>query len=300
MDPCVPGVSTADARSFARVKLGVPPKYAKKMTAKQICAAAKACKSTNIMPPMEYRVYKGKVYLIDPETPLSIEDYIAIFKKGDLTRIKKIAGNLGLVPASLSKKELITNIVQVLVSFNLAEPIELPSKRSKAYNSGNAGVGAGNMGMAPVGEEGPGEEGTGPGSGEEGMGPVGEEPGPTGNAGQFKQMYTGNSGQQPNSTKLYNTVNTSVGSFITPNPGKITNNSKSNSNFKSKSSWKWPWQSRNNSLSETSSSNVSDQLRRIQNESKRASVMLQGLSRNVEGNNRTNTVKNAVMTSVYK
>lgn len=329
MDPCVPRNNAgADARSYARVKLGVPPKYAKKMSAKQVCAAAKACKSTNIMPPMDYRVYKGKGYLIDPETPLSIQDYIAVFKQGDLTKIKKIAGNLGLVPASLSKRELITNIVEVLKSFNLAEPIELPYKRSRGAGNSNASMGLGNASMGPGLAPGEGEgEGEVPGEGEgevpgEGEGEVpgpgeGEGPGPgnagagaLGNAGagQFKQMNAGNSGQQTNTKKLYgtNSVGTSVGSFHDPNPGRITNNStplsNSNSNFKSKSSWKWPWQSRNNSseMSSSSSQNVSEQLKSLQKQANNASKMLSSVKRDVVGSNndRSRTVSSAVQASI--
>ena len=70
MDPCVPGISLANARAHARIKLGVPSKYANKMSVAGICKAAKKCKNANIMPPMDYRQFKGKMYLIDPKSPL--------------------------------------------------------------------------------------------------------------------------------------------------------------------------------------------------------------------------------------
>jgi hypothetical protein len=129
MDPCLPGVSIADARTIARVKLGVPPQYVNKMSVAQVCRAMKLSKTTSIVPPMEYKTYKGKTYLIDPKSPLKINEFIMFINAKTLQDVAKIAKILSLVTEYLSKKELKTNIIQVLNKLNIAEPIELPSTR---------------------------------------------------------------------------------------------------------------------------------------------------------------------------
>ena len=201
MDPCVPGISLADARSFARVKLGVPGKYASKMSALQICKAARACKRTNIMPPMEYHAVNGKMYLLDPKSPISIKDFLSLLGNGSDDAIKKIARELELVTEYISKKELKSNIIEMLQSLKISEPIEIPSKRNvrnRGFVSSNNGFvsvgGEGEGGVSPrplsVGEEGEGgvsprpltvggeEEGVSPGPLSVGGGEGGVSPGP--------------------------------------------------------------------------------------------------------------------------
>jgi len=158
MDPCVPGISLADARSFARVKLGVPGKYASKMSALQICKAARACKRTNIMPPMEYHAVNGKMYLLDPKSPISIKDFLSLLGNGSDDAIKKIARELELVTEYISKKELKSNIIEMLQSLKISEPIEIPSKR----NIRNRGFVSSNNGFVSVGGEGEGGVSPGP------------------------------------------------------------------------------------------------------------------------------------------
>jgi len=289
MDPCVPGAATADARTFARVHLGVPHKYANKMTAKQVCKAIKACKNTNIMPPMDYTVFDGKGYLIDPETPLSIEDYIALFKKGDLVKIQKIARKLGLVPATISKKELVNNIVAMLKSFKFAEPIELPSKRTRNARLSMPEVPYGNTGL-------PGSNGNA-GGGEE---PEPEpEPEEREEEGQFGQANPGMLNAAPPSSR---NSNSGTGVFHTPNPGRLSNNSSSD-NFKSTQGFKWPWQARNSVTvsSSSNSQNVSEQLRNLKEQANKASNMLKDVKQDVVGpstNTRLNTIRNAVNQSL--
>ena len=128
MDPCLPGVSTADARTIARVKLGVPPQYASKMTAAQVCNAMHLGKKTNIMPPMEYRTYKGKTYLIDPKSPLTIGDFVTFLQAKSVGEIAPVANKLKLVTEYVSKSELKANIIKILQGLNIAEPIEIPHR----------------------------------------------------------------------------------------------------------------------------------------------------------------------------
>ena len=114
MDPCMPNTSLANARVIARVKLGVPVQYASRMSVNHVCKAINICKSTNIMPPMEYRTFKGKTYLIDPKSPISIKDFVMLLGNGSVDDIKKIAKELKLMTECISRKELKSNIIKIL------------------------------------------------------------------------------------------------------------------------------------------------------------------------------------------
>lgn len=138
MDPCVPGTSLEDARASARAKLGVPAKYAAKMSVESICKAFKFCKKTNIMPPMDYRRLGDKVYLIDPKSPLSIQEFTVVLGTGDLTRIAK---KLGLMTNEVSRSELKSHIIKILQTLNISEPVELPSHKVREVLSANLGNG---------------------------------------------------------------------------------------------------------------------------------------------------------------
>ena len=134
MDPCLPGVSIADARTIARVKLGVPSQYVNKMSVAQVCKAMHLSRKTNIMPPMEYRTYKGKTYLIDPKSPLSISDFVTFLQAKSVGEIAPVARKLKLVTEYVSKKELKTNIIKILQALKITEPIEIP--RTMKLNKG--------------------------------------------------------------------------------------------------------------------------------------------------------------------
>jgi hypothetical protein len=141
MDPCVPGTKNSNARVAARIKLGVPDKYAKGMTAESVCRAINICKHTKIVPPMEYSVYKGKMYFIDPKSPLSVRDFVEMFSKGG--DIKSAARKLKLVTENITDRELRSNIIDVLKNLNISEPIEMPMRAKKnatTPNNGNARI----------------------------------------------------------------------------------------------------------------------------------------------------------------
>ena len=144
MDPRLPNMSIANARTIARVKLGVPAQYAKKLSLSQIRNATTMSKKTNIMPPMEYREYKGKTYLIDPKSPLSIGDFITFLTAKSVGAIAPVARKLKLVTEYVGKNELKTNIIKILQALHIAEPIEVPRTIKKGAmnaipipNSGN-------------------------------------------------------------------------------------------------------------------------------------------------------------------
>jgi len=149
MDPCVPGTSLEDARASARAKLGVPAKYASKMSVNSICTAFKACKKTNIMPPMDYRRCEGKVYLIDPKSPLSIEDFMTVLGPGQLSDVQRIAKKLGLMTNGTSKSELKSHIIKILQTLNISEPVEIPSQKVRKVISENLGNGS-NYNVSPA------------------------------------------------------------------------------------------------------------------------------------------------------
>jgi len=126
MDPRLPNVSIANARTIARVKLGVPAQYAKKLSLSQIRNATTMSKKTNIMPPMEYREYKGKTYLIDPKSPLSIGEFVTFLTAKSVGAIAPVARKLKLVTEYVGKNELKTNIIKILQALHISEPIEVP------------------------------------------------------------------------------------------------------------------------------------------------------------------------------
>ena len=134
-DPCLPGVTLSEARSIARIKLGVPDQYAKKMSVAQVCKAMNARSTTHVVPPMNYRKHlkTGKTYLIDPESPLTVNDFVVLLgTKGATQRdIARIAKKVKLSTDCLSKRELVVNIIHVLETLNISEPIELPVSRLK-------------------------------------------------------------------------------------------------------------------------------------------------------------------------
>jgi hypothetical protein len=132
IDPCVPGVSPSVAKAYAEAELGVPTKYAKKMSVAQVCRAVQACKKTTIMPPMDLRVIKNTFYLIDPNSPLSIKDFLIVFGKGDIVPIAK---KMKLITEHVKRHELRSNIIRMLESLNIMEPIKVPVRSVKRMRS---------------------------------------------------------------------------------------------------------------------------------------------------------------------
>jgi len=253
MDPCVPGISLADARSFARVKLGVPGKYASKMSSLQICKAARTCKRTNIMPPMEYHAVNGKMYLLDPKSPISIKDFLKLLGNGSVDDIKKIAKELKLISEYISKKELKSNIIEMLQSLKISEPIEIPGKRvsnfkEKVGNGNGFEEGSSGNGLER-GSSGNGLEGGGSGNGLEGGGSGNGLEGGSGNGlegGSGNRLEGGGSGNGLEGGGSGNGLEgggSGDNSFKLrkPNPGKITiSGSKNNSSsIKTESNNSW-------------------------------------------------------------
>ena len=145
MDPRLPNMSIANARTIARVKLGVPAQYAKKLSLSQIRNATTMSKKTNIMPPMEYREYKGKTYLIDPKSPLSIGDFITFLTAKSVGAIAPVARKLKLVTEYVGKNELKTNIIKILQALHISEPIEVPRTIKKGAMNAIPITNSGNM-----------------------------------------------------------------------------------------------------------------------------------------------------------
>jgi len=142
MDPCVPGINVANARATARIQLGVPAKYANKMSVDSICKSFRMCKDTNIMPPMDYRKSKrnGKVYLIDPKSPLTCDDFLILLEPSTIEEVQKIAKKLSLVTAGVNKSELKSNCIKILQQLNISEPIEIPLQKVHKVITENLGV----------------------------------------------------------------------------------------------------------------------------------------------------------------
>ena len=141
MDPCRTGANVANSRAMIRSNLGVPRAYANKMSVNNICTAFKNCQKTNILPPMDLHTVGNHTYLIDPRSPISVNDYVVLFGKGDL---KRIAKKVGLVHLGLSRNIIKAGIIDVLKSLHICEPIELPTKRTPSLTPKNS---VGNMNL---------------------------------------------------------------------------------------------------------------------------------------------------------
>jgi len=144
MDPCVTNTNINNARSVLRSQLGVPKRYAKNFSRKQICEAFKRCKSAKTVPPMEIDIYDGYIYMIDSDSPLKAKHYHIIFEKGTKKEVISVAKKLGLVELEKTKKELIANIVNLLENLNIKEPIKsmkVPTIKNNGINISSVGMG---------------------------------------------------------------------------------------------------------------------------------------------------------------
>jgi len=188
---------------------------------------------------MEYHAVNGKMYLLDPKSPISIKDFLSLLGNGSDDAIKKIARELELVTEYISKKELKSNIIEMLQSLKISEPIEIPSKR----NIRNRGFVSSNNGFVSVGGEGEGGVSPGPltvgGEEEEG----GISPGPLSVGGEGEggvspgPLTVGGEGEGGVSPGPL-TVGGGGLKLRPPNPGKIHESSSSSGSSSNNSNWR--------------------------------------------------------------
>ena len=94
---------------------------------------------------MDFRTVGNRSYLIDPRSPISLNDYIVLFGKGG--DLKRIAKKVGLVHFGLSRTIIKAGIIDMLKSLKICEPVELPAKRSPKVNMEN--LNTGNLNRTP-------------------------------------------------------------------------------------------------------------------------------------------------------
>ena len=139
MDPCTSNIDINNARTMIRTQMGVPKSYAKNFTRKQVCDVFRRCKDAKSFPPMVIDVFDGYIYMIDPYSPIRAKEYKIIFENGSKTEVLSVAKKLGLIELEVSKSELVANIVKLLESLNIKEPIKamkLPIVSAKNKNIG--------------------------------------------------------------------------------------------------------------------------------------------------------------------
>jgi hypothetical protein len=73
---------------------------------------------------MEIDIFDGYIYLIDSKSPLKAKHYHTVFERGTKSEVVSVAKKLGLVELDKSKKELVANIVALLESLGIKEPIK--------------------------------------------------------------------------------------------------------------------------------------------------------------------------------
>ena len=144
MDPCISNTNINNARSVVRSRLGVPKRYAKNLSRKQICAAMKRCKNPNSFPPAKIDIAGEYIYLIDPDSPLNAKDYSTLFEGGKKPAIISLAKKLGLVDTNKTSNELKANIMNLLEDLKLREPIKamkIPQLIKNVNANNNLGLG---------------------------------------------------------------------------------------------------------------------------------------------------------------
>jgi hypothetical protein len=156
------------------------------------------CRAAEVIPGgMNLRKYDGKLYAIDPRSPLSVKDLVETLSPGvTLKTLARVASKLGL-PFRDTKERMKAMICDSLKSRKIAEPVLLSSIRTSSANRSrtNARLNSlgnnGRSGGPPQIPEG-GYEGEAPEGGSEGEAPEGgSAPGGSGGTQQsFKPHIT--------------------------------------------------------------------------------------------------------------
>jgi hypothetical protein len=257
---------------------------------------------------MEYRMFKDKVYLIDPMSPLSIKDFLALLKGGDLDEVVVVAKKLKLVTDSVSKKELTSNIIKILKSLGISEPIEMPLRKASSSSFGTGGNVGNQGGFGTGGNQGgfgTGGNGGNQGGNQGGFGTGGNGGNQGGNQGGFG---TGEPEEEPETDG--NGKNNGAGGFVSqPAPGVF--NAKPNGGVggggfivNPKPTQIGPAKNVNefdsfNNSNSSNRNNISEKIQVLRNQGNKASKLLNQARVNVVGNQRsTNVVGNQRSTNV--
>ena len=134
MDPCNPGVDVKNARSYLRIKMGIPKALLEGASKEAICRAIKRCKKTvgTPMPPMmSDRVGNHTIYYHNPRgIELKGKDYKDLLVgKPNLKDLKRIAKKLGLSDLTTNALTLKGTIINMLKDAKTPEPIMIPAKK---------------------------------------------------------------------------------------------------------------------------------------------------------------------------
>jgi hypothetical protein len=143
MDPCNPGVDVKNARSYIRVKMGIPKALVEGASKEAICRAIKRCKKTagTPMPPMmSDRVGNHTIYYHNPRgIELKGKDYKDLLVgKPTLKDLKRVAKKLGLSDLATDALTLKGTIINLLKDAKTPEPIMIPAKKRTGSPTVNA------------------------------------------------------------------------------------------------------------------------------------------------------------------
>jgi len=107
-------------------------------------ATYQRCQGTSLIPGgMNIRRYKGKLYALDPRSPLSARDFVCTLSRGTTVRdLTRVANKLGLRFKN-SKAETKALICDSLSARKIAEPVLLSSPRSRNSSVNNRTVSLG-------------------------------------------------------------------------------------------------------------------------------------------------------------
>ena len=187
------------------------------------------CRAAEVIPGgMNLRRYDGKLYAVDPRSPLGVKDLVDALTPGvTLKSLIRIASKLGLPPRD-TKERMKAMICDSLKSRKIAEPVLLSvvrssTNRSASRNNGglggnNGGLGGNNGGMGGGNNGGMGGSGAGYNGGMGGSGGMG------GGGGSGAGISGGGGAGSGNGAKMsfkpHITLKTANNSYSKNNTGK--------------------------------------------------------------------------------
>jgi hypothetical protein len=107
---------------------------------KKILNIYQRCTTSSVLPSaMNIKKYQGKLYAIDPKSPLSVRELVIVTGKNS-PQIFSIAAKLGLRHPALSQSETKSLVCDALKTMGITEPVLLGSSSSKKNSSINTNL----------------------------------------------------------------------------------------------------------------------------------------------------------------
>jgi hypothetical protein len=110
---------------------------------KKILNIYQKCTTSSVLPSsMNIKKYQGKLYAVDPKSPLSIRELVTLLGRGS-PQIFSVAAKLGLRHPGLSQSETKSLVCDALTTMGITEPVLLGSSSTKKNSSVNTNLNLG-------------------------------------------------------------------------------------------------------------------------------------------------------------